>query len=285
MPDFDPTQPLAEIDLVFVDVETTGLYPIFGDRIVELGALKVRNEAVVDSLSQLIDPLRPISPGAAAVNGITDEMVRGKPTFPEMAASFLSFIDQSIIVAHNAPFDLGFLSLELRQAGAGSIRNPIVDTLQIARRYFTFKSNALGFLAAEHNIINPDAHRAIGDCRTTFELFLRFMDRIFPGGNPTYGEFMDRVTGWTVQGDETDPLNLLPPSLREPVKRREDVIIDYTDAYGSTSTRKIKLKEVAAFNDYIYVVAYCYAKKAERTFRLDRIVRWEKAPEEDGPLF
>jgi len=281
MLDFDPTQPLAETDLVFVDVETTGLYPIFGDRIVELGALKVRNGEEVDSLSRLIDPLRPISPGAAAVNGISDEMLRGKPTFPDIAASFLSFIDQSIIIAHNAPFDLGFLSLELRQAGAAGIRNPIVDTLQIARRYFKFKSNSLGFLAAEHNIINPDAHRAMGDCRTTFELFLRFIDKLFPEGNPTYGEFMDRVTGWTVKGDDTDPLNLLPPSLRDPVKRREEIIIDYIDARGATTTRKIRLKEVAAFSDYIYVVAYCHSKKAERTFRLDRIVRWEKVPDDE----
>jgi predicted DNA-binding transcriptional regulator YafY len=73
---------------------------------------------------------------------------------------------------------------------------------------------------------------------------------------------------------------LLPPSLRGPVKRREPVVIKYVDAAGNPTTRKILLKEVAAQRDYIYLVAYCYARQAERTFRLDRIIHWEPLPED-----
>ena len=167
----EPTLPLAETDLVFVDVETTGLYPIFGDRIVEVGALKVRDGQEVGTFVMFVDPLRPISPGASAVNHITDEMVRGQPTFPEIGPSFLSFIKDSILVAHNAPFDLGFLSLELRAAGLPPLSNPIVDTLQIARRYLRFDSHALGYLADRFHIDRTEAHRALGDCRTTFRVF------------------------------------------------------------------------------------------------------------------
>jgi DNA polymerase III epsilon subunit family exonuclease len=273
----DPTIPLADVDLVFIDVETTGLYPVFGDRIVELAGLKVRDGREIDEFCELLDPRRPISPGAAAVNGITDEMLLGRPLFGEVAAAFLSFVGEAFIVAHNAPFDLGFLSVELRAAGLPQPRNQIIDTLQIARRYLRLPSHSLGFLARHFQVPAPDAHRALGDCRTTFQVFRKLMIGIFPDGEPTVGLFLDRVSGWSVPEDRTDPLMLLPPSLRGPVKRRESMIIDYIDASGNKSTRKVLLKEVAAMRDYVYLVAYCYAKQAERTFRLDRIVRWEPA--------
>ena len=282
MPPIEPTLPRKDIDLVFVDVETTGLYPVYGDRIVELGALKVRGGREVDSFCSLLDPQRPISPGASAVNGITDEMVRGQATFGEVAHSFLSFVEGAILIAHNAPFDLGFLSVELRSAGLPLLRNQVVDTLQIARRYFRFVSNSLDFLAEYFGLETPEAHRALGDCHTTFQVFQRMLDELFKGETPTVGVFLDRVSGWSVQGDQTDPLNLLPLSLRGPVKRRETLVIDYIDASGNRTTRKIQLKEVTAMRDYVYLVAYCYARDAERTFRLDRILHWEKVPEAEG---
>jgi len=280
-PVVEPTLPLGDVDLVFVDVETTGLYPIFGDRICEIGALKVRSGREVDTFVQLVDPLRPISPGASAVNGITDEMVDGQPTFSEVAGAFLSFVENAILVAHNAPFDFGFLALEIRLAGVPPLPNPIVDTLQVARRYLRLESHALGFLADHFHITAPDAHRALGDCRTTFRVFQQLIAEVFKDGAPSVGIFLDRMIGWSVEEEQTDLLHLLPPSLRGPVKRRERVIIDYVDASGNKTTRTIQLKEVTAMRDYIYLVAYCYAKEAERTFRLDRILRWEKAPEPD----
>ncbi len=277
MPSPDPTTPLAEIDLVFVDVETTGLYPVFGDRIIELAGLKIRNGREVGSFCELIDPRRAISPGAMAVNGITDEMLRGQPLFADVAGQFLSFVGDSFLVAHNAPFDLGFLSLELKLTGLPQLRNQIIDTLQIARRHLRLPSNALGYLARHFHVPTPDAHRALGDCRTTFQVFERMMAEIFKDEAPTVGAFLDQVSGWSVPDDETDPLMLLPPSLRGPVKRREPVIIEYVDASGKRTTRKILLKEVASKQDYVYLVAYCYTRQAERTFRLDRIVHWEPA--------
>jgi DNA polymerase III epsilon subunit family exonuclease len=278
---FEPTLPLAEIDLVFVDVETTGLYPVFGDRIVEVGALKMRGDREVGAFARLVDPRRPISPGARAVNGISDDMVKGEPTFAEIAAEFMNFIAGAILVAHNSPFDLGFLSSELRSAGVPPLRNPIVDTLEIARRYFQFDSNSLGSLAGKFNITVSKAHRALADCRTTFRIFQRLMERVFSDQIPTVGLFLDRVSGWSIAEEQGDVLHLLPPALRGPVKRRERIIIEYLDAQGNCTTRMIQLKEVATMRDYVYLVAYCYARDEERTFRLDRIIQWQKAPDSD----
>jgi len=246
-----------------------------------LAGLKIRDGREVDSFCELIDPHRPVSPGASAVNGITDDMLQGRPSFKEVAGAFLAFVADSFVVAHNASFDLGFMSTELRLAGLPQPRNQIIDTLQIARRYLRLPSNSLGFLARYYHVPTPDAHRALGDCRTTFHVFQKLIAEIFTDGVPTIGAFLDRVCGWSVPDDQTDPLMLLPPSLRGPVKRREPMVIDYIDASGNKSTRKILLKEVAPMRDYIYLVAYCYAKQAERTFRLDRIVRWEPAEADD----
>ncbi len=283
MPVFDPTTPLSDIPLVFVDVETTGLYPAYGDRIVELGALKVLDDEEIDAVSELVDPKRPISPGASAVNGITDEMVQGKPTFDRLAPLFLEFVEEAILVAHNAPFDLGFLSAELQLARAPLLRNQVIDTLQVARRYLQLPSNSLGSLAYHFGIPTPNAHRAMGDCQTTHALFNHLVDNILGEEDPTLGSLIDYFCGWGVEGEQTDPLTLLPPSLRGPVYRREPVEIVYMDASGNQTTRKILLKEVMAQRDYVYLVAYCYVREAERMFRLDRIVSWQPA-ELEGPF-
>ncbi len=278
---YDPTTALSQIPLVFVDVETTGLYPAYGDRIVEIGALKVFEDEEIAAFNELVDPDCPISPGASAVNGITDEMVEGKPAFAERAPAFLTFVEDAILVAHNAPFDLGFLSAELQLARGPMLRNRIIDTLQVARRYLHLPSYSLDSLAYHFGIPTPDAHRAMGDCRTTFQLFRHLMHEVFGEHEPSLGEVIDHFCGWGVEGEEKDPLSLLPPSLRGPVYRREPIHIVYVDAAGEQSVRKILLKEVVAQRDYIYLVAYCYVREAERMFRLDRIVSWQPAEAED----
>ena len=108
------TSETAVKDITFVsfDIETTGLSPI-KDRIVEIGAVKFKNQKIIDTFQEFVDPKMPISPGASAVNGITDDMVLGKATIEEILPRFNSFLGRNIPVAHNAPFDVGFLSYDI----------------------------------------------------------------------------------------------------------------------------------------------------------------------------
>jgi DNA polymerase-3 subunit epsilon len=105
-------QPIA----VF-DVETTGLSPAYGDRICEVGIVRARGDVIFDTYQTLVNPQRPISPGAARVNGLSDADVSQSPLFAEIAGQVLDRLEGAVLVCHNAPFDLGFLDAELSRLG------------------------------------------------------------------------------------------------------------------------------------------------------------------------
>src|SRR5262249_42280573 len=96
-------------EYIVMDVETTGLSPELGDRVCEVGAVKLRGSAVVETFESLINPGRPISAGAYAVNGISPAMVADAPAFPEVAQKLWDMMEGAVLVAYNAPFDKGFL--------------------------------------------------------------------------------------------------------------------------------------------------------------------------------
>lgn len=155
-------------DYTVIDTETTGLNP--DDRIIELAAVKVRNGAIVSSFNELINPLRPINPIASRVNGITDSMVAGCPSFPNVSDEFLSFIGDDVLVGHNVTFDLGFLNRELPEA----LENRYIDTLKIARLYAKDSDNhKLSTLVKYFEIEQEQEHRALGDAELTFQVYER----------------------------------------------------------------------------------------------------------------
>src|SRR5215216_3452540 len=116
---FSLLQPLREIPLAFVDVETTGASANFGDKVIELGIVRVEGGRVVAEYQQLIDPQRRISPGVTALTGISQAMVTGQPTFTEQFPCLLPLLQGAIVLGHNVRFDLGFLRKEFRRAGTG----------------------------------------------------------------------------------------------------------------------------------------------------------------------
>lgn len=153
--------------LVFLDVETTGLSPAYGDRICEIGILQCKGFQIEEEYGTLVNPGRNISPGASAVNGITDEMVRSAPFFHELADDVLGYLQDAVIVCHNVPFDMGFMQNELERSGRTIMNREFIDTLKIARRYFGFPSNSLPNIADYLNIRVKEKHRALADVYTT----------------------------------------------------------------------------------------------------------------------
>ncbi len=154
--------PLLERPFVAIDVETTGWEPESGHRICEIALLRFLRGDVIDSIVSLVNPGRAISPGASAVNGITDAMVAGAPAFAELLPRILAFLGDDPLVFHNAPFDLAFLRAEARLAGGEWPANPVIDTLQIARRSGRFRDNSLSAVCRELGIL-ARFHRAEGD--------------------------------------------------------------------------------------------------------------------------
>ena len=162
---------IVETPYVAADVETTGLSPAGGHRVCEIALLRFLRGTVIDSLVSLVNPLRPIDPGASAVNGITDAMVARAPTFSDLFPGILEFLGDDPLVFHNAPFDLSFLRAEARLAGGAWPGNPVLDTLPLARRTGRFRSHSLSHLCRELGIGNG-FHRAEADAYAAGKLLL-----------------------------------------------------------------------------------------------------------------
>ena len=166
---------------VFVafDLETTGLTPGL-DQIVEIGAVKFDKKGLIARFSTLINPGIPMPAEAGKVNNITDEMLAGKPHIGEVLPDFLRFIENSTIVAHNAPFDCGFINEKLKKSDISpfsALPNPQICTLVFSRQAFPgLRSYSLQNLAADLRIPAMDAHRAEDDARLCMEIFIRCLD-------------------------------------------------------------------------------------------------------------
>ena len=163
---FDADRPLNESTFALFDVETTGLSPAYGHRVCEIACLRLHAGTEVGRMESLVDPGRPISPGAYAVNRIEPEMLAGAPTFEAVASSVLDLMKDAVLVAHNAPFDLGFLANELEIAGLPPPEGPVVDTLVLSRRAFNFASNSLSAVASALAVPVEPTHRAMVDVET-----------------------------------------------------------------------------------------------------------------------
>jgi len=170
MESFNRAQKAYTEGAVFVafDIETTGLEPGL-DKIVEIGAVKFDKMGIIARFSALINPGMPMPKEAERVNNISDKMLRGKPLLEEVFPDFIRFIQGTMLVAHNAPFDLGFIRCQ-----APFLANPVVDTLEISRELFPgFRSYSLQNLASALRIGTRNAHRAEDDARLCMEIFLR----------------------------------------------------------------------------------------------------------------
>jgi DNA polymerase-3 subunit epsilon len=250
--------------LTFLDVETTGLSPWYGDRICEIALVRYEGENVVDSFDSLLNPERPISPGAARVNGLKDSDLVDAPRFSEVAQRVIALVKDAVIVCHNAPFDLGFLSSELGRMDQQLPAVLTLDTLHIARQYFAFRSNSLGSIAQELRIDVGNAHRALDDALTTRAVLAALARKL------SSTEIEQAILPY--YAPVTSPQELsLPPVIEEALQSKRRLFIRYVDGRGEASERWITPRQVRAFDDYIYLVSYCHMRDAERSFRLDRI--------------
>ncbi len=177
------------------DLETTGTVPGV-DQIVEIGAVRIVNGVVESVYSTLVDPLRAIPPGATAVNGITDDMVAGKPRIETLLPSFAEFCGDDILVAHNAPFDCQFLASDIKKHEAMAPRGVVVDTLPISRKVIPGLPNyKLGTLVQHFKIPSTDFHRAEEDATYCGMVFWEMVKRISIGNKLPQLENLVSLTG------------------------------------------------------------------------------------------
>ena len=166
-----------DAEYVVFDVETTGLSVVEGDRIIELAALRLRNGVLAERIVSLVNPGRPLSPGAQDINGITEEMVQGAPSAAEFLPRMIEFTAHSCLVAHNASFDIKFLAYELALGGRKLYdATPVIDTIKMAKAFLPYLSSyRLGALANSLGVKVGIAHRAEADVEITVAVFQRLL--------------------------------------------------------------------------------------------------------------
>jgi DNA polymerase III epsilon subunit len=164
-------------EYILFDVETTGLSPLEGDRIIEIAALRLKKGVIAERFTSFVNPCRPLSIGAQEINGITEEMVQDAPTAAEVLPKIIDFAGGACLVAHNASFDIKFLSYELALVGR-KLREetPVLDTVRMARAFLPYlASYRLGSLAHSLGVAVTETHRAMADVELLTAIFKKLV--------------------------------------------------------------------------------------------------------------
>lgn len=170
---------LEDLDFVVVDLEATGA-KMPPNRVIELGAYRIRQGCIVDSFLTLVNPDLPIPRFVVALTGITNEMVKTAPVFADVAPRWLDFVSDAVLIAHNAPFDTAFLNHEISRVYPGHrMINTHLCTVKLARRVFPGLTNYRLDTVADHfSIPIFHRHRAGSDALATAEVFLHLLSRL-----------------------------------------------------------------------------------------------------------
>jgi DNA polymerase III epsilon subunit family exonuclease len=183
-------RPLADTEFVVVDLETTGGAP-GPSGIIEIGAVRVRGGRLHDTFTTLVNPGVPIPPFIVGLTGISDEMVADAPRLPAALRRFLEFAGDAVLVAHNAPFDVGHLTAARRAHEGRPVDAAAVCTLRLARRLMPdLERKGLDSVASALGIAVFDRHRGLGDAKVTAEVLTVFLERLVARGVPRLGDLL-----------------------------------------------------------------------------------------------
>ncbi|MDD5101695.1 MAG: 3'-5' exonuclease [Endomicrobiaceae bacterium] len=178
-------------NIVYLDIETTGLSLSQGARICEIAMLKV-SDGIETTFNQLINPNQLMPELCSKIHGITDDMLKDSPKFADVAQEVANFIDGFVLICHNASFDLNFISKEIMENYIKPPEMYFIDTLTISRQYFSFSSNKLGNIAEILDIEVKEQHRAMADVLTMQSISKYLFNNLYRKGidtlEPSYFE-------------------------------------------------------------------------------------------------
>jgi DNA polymerase III epsilon subunit family exonuclease len=264
---------LKEATFTVFDFETTGLYPYGGDKICEIGAIKIDLATKIKKkFHSLVDPQKAISRSAFLVNGITYDMLREAPKIYDVLPSFLEFIKGSILVAYNAGFDVGFFECALKDDKYILEDYYIIDVLRLARILFPEVGRYnLANVARTLGMYPLREHRAISDASMTLEIFKKELDILTAYGvktiddiaqtKPKRARVIKRVKDYKIE------------LIKSAIRNQKKLSITYLSCWkNELSKRIITPEKIQQGYDRSYLVAHCHLKGKKRNFRLDGIV-------------
>ncbi len=269
---------LSDLDFIAFDVETTGLSAI-ACKLVELSAVRFRlSGGEMEIFSELINPECEIPPEVTRIHGITDEMVQDALTNKEVIPKFLEFIGgrPCVLVAHNAPFDVGFLKVAVARLGIDVPAVTVLDTLNLSRCLVDGVTDyKLKTLAQHFEIVDGDYHRALADSHHVRHIFGKIM-----AANPelsTLEQLQDFNCLLTLNEKEnsvepTGEVALHVNVIRAAIGGKQQLKMIYLgNGPPPRSGRLVTPIAVLENRGNHYLTAFCHQVDAERTFRIDRI--------------
>lgn len=262
-------------------METTGLDPDF-DEIIEVGLVRFHSEEILETYDRLIYPGCPIPPKTTAVHGITDLMVEQAPSLEEVLFHILRFFGDSVLIAHNAKFDISFFNRVFAEAGVVPPANPILCTRRLSRALVVgVRSYGLATVARKLNVPSNRNHRALPDALASAKVFMRLIEHLDPRWGITIEEllayhgrpytFLTAKTPALWEG-EREALKSFR-AIRLALKAAQPIRIEYRPESGASTRRTITPLKIDGSGPDAKVVAYCHLRREKRTFRLKCIVR------------
>ena len=255
------------------DSETTGMWaPI--NRLVELSAVKFTlNLGEIETFDYLINPKKVIPEDVIEIHGITNKMVKNSPTAKPVLEKFIKFCgENSILIAHNAPFDISFVGHALKRNKLPLGNNMILDSIEICKQFFPgLESYSLLNLIKKFGMSQSQDHRALSDARFVYYLFRKAAEN-FPEINNS--DDLIKLFNIHRMSDAADEVTELPSDYSDityAIKNKSRVEIDYYHPTRESNIRTILPREVHKLGAVYYIIAYCERVGEERTFRLDRI--------------
>jgi DNA polymerase III subunit epsilon len=224
---------------VCFDVETTGLSPL-KDKLIEIGALKVKDGKIVDKFSEFINPQMKLPGRIKELTGITDGMLKGADTEDKVVQRFLDFSEDYVVMGHNLMFDYSFIKIAASKMDRLFNKSGI-DTLDISKKLLSeLESRSLGNLCKYYNITNEHAHRAYDDAKATAMLYVKLCNQFY----------------------EDNPAVFIPKSLSYKVKKNQPI----------TGKQKNYLLDLLKYHKIEYVSTIENLTQSEASRMIDRII-------------
>ncbi len=271
---------LSDLDFIAFDLETTGLSPAF-NHIVEVGAVRFSFDGTeLGRMQELVNPGSPIPAEVTKVHGITDEMVSSAPSIKEVLKQFFEFIDSdnTILIAHNASFDVSFLSHSVTKTGLPIPENMVIDNLMLARyRVKNVESYRLDSLARHYDVANTTDHRALSDSIVLKSVFLNVLKEEPP--ITELDNILKHVSPMKIEAVDIEPLSIpekwLP--MVQVIEKKQSITIYYEGGNGHGSKRLVSPLNIIQNKGHLYINAKCHIDDRIKHFRLDRVLEvwWE----------